>query len=144
MFRIKVCLKCFSIFILSEKCHFLTKCRHVIFLSLSLGGQKQLATCGVVPHIVRRSHMLTLVDGNADFLSCLMNDKRIIYNRLYTLEATEYIPSAVLTYVATVAWPQGPALLGAPRFCQPHFQNLLCAFSSARHVHHDPRNLIRV
>ena len=55
--------------------------------------------------------------------------------------------SAVLTYVATVAWPQGPALLGArafgaPRFCRPHLQNLLCAFSSARHVHHDPRNLI--
>ena len=52
------------------------------------------------------------------------------------------VASAVLTYVATVAWPQGPALLGAPRFCPPHFQNLLCAFSSARHVHHDPRNLI--
>ena len=50
--------------------------------------------------------------------------------------------SAVLTYVATVAWPQGPALLGAPRFYRPHFQNLLCAFSSARHVHQDPRNLI--
>ena len=54
----------------------------------------------------------------------------------------DIVYSAVLTYVATVAWPQGPALLGAPRFCRPHFQNLLCAFSSARHVHHDPRNLI--
>ena len=30
----------------------------------------------------------------------------------------------------------------APRFCRSHFQNLLCVFSSARHVHHDPRNLI--
>ena len=48
-----------------------------------------------------------------------------------------HLASAVLTYVATVAWPQGPAHLGAPRFCRPHFQNLLCAFSSARHVHHD-------
>ena len=41
-------------------------------------------------------------------------------------EDPTYASSAILTYVATLAWPQGPALLGAPRFCRLHFQNLLC------------------
>ena len=32
-----------------------------------------------------------------------------------------FITSAVLTYVATVAWPQGPALLGGPALLSTTF-----------------------
>ena len=45
--------------------------------------------------------------------------------------------SAVLTYVATVVWPQGPALSGAPRFCRPHFQNGETAGQTATHSCHN-------